>query len=111
MQKLIVKMIYSLNIILTINKIKESWIENEDFDGVSFHDKITYIHDSISGNIWNSIIKNQLSIELQSDEANIINLSYTSIDEQYAKQFVEILIEEMSKMYTFSSNSTGLIIL
>jgi len=85
---------------LEINKVRETWIENEDFNGISFHDKLTYIHDSISGNIWNSIIGDQLLIELQSDEANIINLSYTSIDEQYAKQFVEILIEEMSKMYT-----------
>ena len=84
---------------LEINNIKESWIEDEDFDGVSYHDKITYIHDSISGNIWDNIIKNQLSVELQSDEANIVNLSYTSIDEEFAKQFVEILIDEMSKMY------------
>jgi len=84
---------------LEINKIKESWIENEDFDGVSYHDKQTYIHDSISGNIWCNIIKNKLSIELQSDEANIVNLSYTSIDEEFAKQFVEILIDQMSKMY------------
>ena len=84
---------------LEINKIKESWIENKDFDGVSFHNKLTYIHDSISGAIWNSILKDQLLIEFQSDEANIINLSYTSIDEEFAKQFVEILIKEMSKMY------------
>lgn len=79
---------------LEINKIKES----SDKD-ISFHNKLTYVHDSISNNIWNSIIQDQLSIELQSDEANIINLSYTSINEQYAKQFVETLIDEMSKMY------------
>jgi uncharacterized protein involved in exopolysaccharide biosynthesis len=85
---------------LEINKVKESWIENENFGGVSFHDKLTYIHDSISGNIWRTIIKDKLAVELQSDDANIINLSYTSIDEEYAKQFVEILIKEMSKMYT-----------
>jgi uncharacterized protein involved in exopolysaccharide biosynthesis len=85
---------------LEINKVKESWIENEDFRGVSFHDKLTYIHDSISGGIWRTIIKDKLAVELQSDDANIINLSYTSINEEYAKQFVEILIKEMSKMYT-----------
>ena len=84
---------------LELNKIKESWIENEDFDGVSFHDKLTYIHDSISSNIWNCIIKDQLSIELQSDEANIITLSYISVNENFAKQFTETLIDEMSKMY------------
>ena len=84
---------------LEIHKIKESWIENEDFCDVSFHDKQTYIHDSISGNIWDEIIENQLSIELQSDEANIITLSYISVNENFAKQFTETLIDEMSKMY------------
>jgi len=84
---------------LEIHKIKESWIENEDFSDISFHDKQTYIHDSISGNIWDEIIENQLSIELQSDEANIITLSYISVNENFAKQFTETLIDEMSKMY------------
>ena len=84
---------------LSINKIKEYWIENEDLDGVSFHDKITYIHDSISGNIWKSIAEDKLVVEMQSDEANIISLSYFSVNEEFAKQFVEVLIDQMSKMY------------
>ena len=84
---------------LTINEIKESWIEDKDFDGFSFHDTITYIHDSISGNIWKSIVKDKLVVEIQSDEANIINLSYFSPNEEFAKHFVEVLINQMSKMY------------
>ena len=84
---------------LEINNIKESWIEDEDFDGVSYHDKITYIHDSISGNIWKSIVEDKLVVEMQSDEANIISLSYFSVNEEFAKQFVEVLIDQMSKMY------------
>ena len=84
---------------LTINKIKESWIENEDFDGVSFYDKITYIHDSISGNIWKRIVADKLVVKMQSDQANIISLSYSSVNEELAKQFVEVLIDQMSKMY------------
>ena len=85
---------------LGINKIKESWLEDKDFEGVSFHDDLSYIHDSVSGNIWNNIIENKLVIELQSDEANIIKLSYKSLDDEFAKEFVETLIDEMSKMYT-----------
>jgi uncharacterized protein involved in exopolysaccharide biosynthesis len=36
---------------------------------------------------------------MQSDEANIISLSYFSVNEEFAKQFVEVLIDQMSKMY------------
>ena len=47
---------------LGINKVKESWLEDKDFEGVSFHDELSYIHDSISEIIWNNIIENNLSI-------------------------------------------------
>ena len=84
---------------LKLNGIKENWDEAPVLNAVDYHNKLTYIHDSISGNIWDEIIENQLSIELQSDETNIITLSYISVNENFAKQFTETLIDEMSKMY------------
>jgi len=95
---------------LEIYEIKQDWAESDNFKGVSFHDNSSYIHDSISGVIWSQIIKNNLTIELQSDEANIVNLSYTSLNQEFAKAFVENLINEMSKMYiahqTAQANNT-----
>ena len=94
---------------LEIYEIKQVWAESDNFKGVSFHDNSNYIHDSISEVIW-SQIKNNLTIELQSDEANIVNLSYTSLNQEFAKEFVESLINEMSKMYilhqTAQANNT-----
>jgi uncharacterized protein involved in exopolysaccharide biosynthesis len=84
---------------LEINGIKEDWNKEGVFTPISFHDKITYIHDSISGNIWRDIVEDKLVVKMQSDEANIINLSYVSVNEEFAKQFVEVLIDQMSKMY------------
>jgi uncharacterized protein involved in exopolysaccharide biosynthesis len=84
---------------LKLNGIKEDWAENPNFDAVDFHNKLTYIHDSISGNIWKRIAEEKLVVEMQSDEANIISLSYFSVNEEFAKQFVEVLIDQMSKMY------------
>ena len=84
---------------LDINNFRENWEKNESFNGVSFHDASTFQHDSIGGVIWSKIIEKNLLIELKNDEANIINLSYKSADANYAKQFVEALIEQMSKMY------------
>ena len=84
---------------LSINNFKEAWGGSDDFKGVSFHDNNTYIHDSISGVIWSRIIEKNLLIELKNEEANIISLSYKSANPNYAKCFVEALIDEMSKMY------------
>ena len=84
---------------LSINNFKEDWGGSDDFKGVSFHDNNTYIHDSISGVIWSRIIEKNLLIELKNEEANIISLSYKSANPNYAKCFVEALIDEMSKMY------------
>ena len=95
---------------LEINKIKDAWKENEDLTPVSFNGSLTYENDSVSGDVWRSIINGKLVVELHSDEANIINLSYTSVNEGFAKEFVEALIEQMSKMYivhqTAQANNT-----
>ena len=84
---------------LYINNIKDSLKSDKILDQVSFHGVLTQINDSISGDVWMSIVEEKLLVELQSDQANIINLSYTSINEEFAKVFVETLIEQMSKMY------------
>ena len=84
---------------LEINKTKEDWQDGEGFKGVSFHDKNTYLHDSISGAVWTSIVANNLSIGLKSDDANIVSLSYASVNQEFARIFVKTLVAEMSRMY------------
>ncbi len=82
---------------ININELKEDW--EDDITSLSFDGKLTQTNDSISGEIWRYICENKLVIDLQSDDANIINLSYVSVNEEFAKQFVEGLIKQMSKMY------------
>jgi len=84
---------------LYLNKIKDSWKTNKDFNPVSFHGILTQDNDSISGDVWKNIIEDKLVVELQTDDANIINLTYTSVNDEFAKMFVEALIEQMSEMY------------
>ena len=95
---------------LEINKIKDAWKKNEGLNPVSFNGSLAYENDSVSGDVWRSLIEDKLVVELYSDEANIINLSYTSVNEGFAKDFVEALIEQMSKMYivhkTAQANNT-----
>jgi len=95
---------------LYLNKIKDTWEKNKDLNPVSFHGILTQDNDSVSGDVWKSIIEDELVVELQSDAANIINLSYTSVNDEFSKMFVEALIEQMSKMYishqTAQTNNT-----
>ena len=84
---------------ITINKIRHDWNKNQEFKGVNFNEPHSFFHDSVMTAIWNQIVAEKLSVDIQNDEANIITLSYLSIDERFAKQFSENLIDEMSKMY------------
>ena len=71
----------------------------DEFNGVNYNDLHTLEHDSILGNIWQHITEDKLTVEIQDEETNIITLSYISVDEYFAKQFTETIIDEMSKMY------------
>tara|TARA_B100000767_G_C19773161_1_gene541185 strand:+ start:1268 stop:2305 length:1038 start_codon:yes stop_codon:yes gene_type:complete len=82
---------------LRINQYKEDWDDIPIY--FTFHGELTQTNDSVSGDIWRTICVDKLLIELQSDDANIINLSYSSLSDEFAKQFVESLIKQMSKMY------------
>lgn len=84
---------------LEINNIHEYWADNDDLQWVSFHEVSSYAHDSIMRIVWVDIIDNHLNIDLFSDEANIIALSYSSKDQQFAKEITEELIDEMTEMY------------
>ena len=85
---------------ITIKEFREVWGKKwEEFSGVNFNKASTLEHDSIMGVIWKGLTENNLNIEMQNDKANIINLTFISVNEQFAKQFIETLIDEMSKMY------------
>ena len=84
---------------ITIKEFREVWAKSEEFSGVNFNKASTLEHDSILGVIWKELTETNLNIEMQNEETNIINLSFISANEQFAKQFTETLIDEMSKMY------------
>ena len=84
---------------LHVNKIKEDWNDGEGFSGVSFHKPNTYQHDSIMNGVFSNIVNNNLSIDLKSDEANIISLVYSTVNEEFALKFVQVLINETKKLY------------
>ena len=58
-----------------------------------------YYNDSITSIVWFRIIDRDMEILFQNDEANILNLSFESLNAELAKNFTEIVIDEMSEMY------------
>ena len=76
----------------------------EDSSVVQFND---IYKDSITNVIWTQITDNRLNISFQNDDANILNLNFTSSNSTFAKYFVETLIDEMSDMYsTYQTEKT-----
>jgi uncharacterized protein involved in exopolysaccharide biosynthesis len=69
----------------------------EDGENISF---FSSSKDSIINIIWKEIIEFKIDLSFQNDEANILNLTYTSINSEFAKNFTELLVEEISQMYS-----------
>ena len=69
----------------------------EDGKNTSFSPKSK---DSIINIVWKQIINYKLDVSYQNDDANILNLTYSSINSEFAKNFTELIMEEMSQMYS-----------
>lgn len=102
----------------TIDKKKTSLIthyliinDREDLVSDKFSNRIKYendgsiFEDSVLTLVYNQIIKEKLEIKLQTNDANIIRLSYKSYSQEFGKYFVENLIDEMGRMYTLHRTS------
>lgn len=80
---------------------------NDMIDDSSLIELNEIYKDSITNIIWKQITGDRLNISFQNDEANILNLNFTSRNSLFAKYFVENLIDEMSDMYsTYQTEKT-----
>ena len=76
-----------LNHYISINNM----IEDSSMLSFSYKSK-----DSITNIIWQQIINAKLNISYQNDDANILNLTYSSINSEFAKNFTELLAVVLS---------------
>ena len=74
-------------------------INNLITDSSTINLSSNYYNDSITSIVWFRIINKNMEILFQNDESNIINLSFESLNAELAKNFTEIVIDEMSEMY------------
>jgi len=67
--------------------------------------------DSITTVVYSTINEEDINILFQNDEANILNLSFTSLNPEFAKHFSEIIIDEMTNDYKKNKTEKSRIIL
>ena len=74
-------------------------INNLITDSSAINLSSNYYNDSITRIVWFRIIDRDMDILFQNDKANILDLSFESLNAELAKNFTEIVIDEMSEMY------------
>ena len=74
-------------------------INNIITDSSSTNPSSHYDYNSIVNIVWSRIIDSDMEILFQNDESNILNLSFESLNAEFAKNFTEKIIDEMSEMY------------
>jgi len=89
-----------INHFLEINDYRQSWIdEMADF---SFPSKLTdfsFEHDSVMGIVYSDLTTNYITTTLE-EESNIFKISCNSVNEEFAKLFVESLAQNLEEYYT-----------
>lgn len=84
--------------------LREKWHDKEELKNIQFvngsnRDHFLRIQDSLLGVFHKDIIKNNLSVSKLDKKLSIITVSVTSIDENFSKNFCDILVREVSNFY------------
>jgi hypothetical protein len=93
-----------LNRYISYNKLDKNWSEVESTQNLTYHigqnrKTFTRAQDSVLSNIYEKIRKHHLSVEKVDKKLNIITVLVSSEDEQFAKVFTELLVENVYKFY------------
>jgi hypothetical protein len=89
---------------LDINEAKKGWEEKPLLKDISFpvnadRSKFTLQQDSILNNIFNGIVKTNLTISQKDKKVSIISIEASSTNEIFAKTFCETIARETSEYY------------
>jgi hypothetical protein len=88
----------------TFNKFHERWTNIPQLKNVRFlpdedRSKYTLQQDSILGDFYHTIIKNNLSVDKLDKKLSIITVKVNSKNELFSKSFAEILVKTVSDFY------------
>jgi len=93
-----------------VNKMKEGWSKNEKIGNIQFSkfnaDNLPRKEDSLLQAIESGIIKTELAIARPDRKASFIEAKSTSLDEAFAKIFLDRLVKVASDRYVESKTKT-----
>ena len=89
---------------IDVNNIRKGWANKQQFFELHFpvnlkRENFTRIQDSVLGNIYTAMDKDQLSISQKDKKVSIGTIEVRSVNENFAKLFCETLVKEVSDFY------------
>lgn len=97
-----------IEVYILINRLRESWVKdkkNPELRNLTFpieqkRETFTRLQDSVLYGISETILTSRmLKVEKKDKKLDIVNMDYTSVDEDFAKIFVENLMNNTSQFY------------
>ncbi len=93
-----------------VNKLKEAWRKNKKIGEINFSkfkiEQLPRKEDSLLQSIEAGIIKNELAIAKPDKKASFIEAKSTSLDEAFAKIFLDRLVKVATERYVESKTKT-----
>lgn len=87
---------------ITFNQLREGWKKNPKLVNLSFsipQEQFTLQHDSIMGQIVQIIKEKNLSVSKPDKKTSLIQVTTTTIDEIFSKDFTEALVQNVNDFY------------
>jgi hypothetical protein len=87
---------------IAFNDLRKSWKEKPQLSNISFsipREQYTLQHDSIMGEIANTINKEILSVSKPDKKTSLIQVVTTTINEAFSKDFTEVLVQNVNEFY------------
>lgn len=93
-----------VNVYAEVNQLREKWDDDPKTAGLSFKEpvvrnKFTVVQDSVLGKIYESIVKEELSVDRMDKKLSIIRAVCVASNQQFAKLFIEELVDNVSDFY------------
>ena len=89
---------------IDLNKLRTGWDKKLELKNVHFlpgenRSTFTRQQDSLLGEFYNKLLKENLSVNKVDKKLSIISVKVNSINELFSKHFTEVLVEEVSDFY------------